>query len=199
MRELTAEFLAELNASACRPALLLLLDFGVTAIRLWSGAGTLSWDGNTYLGNGWLQGVSPITETSDIRAEGMQVDLTGVPQDLVSVVLNEATRKDTATLWMAVLDANWEVVAEPYQAFNGLYDTCEIYYSPNSTDLGLRYESRHADIYRAREHRYTHEGQRNLYPEDEGFEYMEGLQKWDGYWGQSGRGIVIQRRGRGRR
>lgn len=89
-RTMTPAFAEALAADDLRPALLFEGDFATGVVRLWSGLGPLVWDGRTWQGTGTLIGIAPIEETGDIIASGSAVALSGVPADLVQLVIAEA-------------------------------------------------------------------------------------------------------------
>ena len=90
MRDLDPSFVAELTAPTVRPVFLLASTFEDTEINLWTGTGAIAWDGKTFLGNGWLQAISPVREISAVQAEGLSVQLTGIPQDVYSLILSKS-------------------------------------------------------------------------------------------------------------
>ena len=56
-------------------------------LRLWTGAGELAWNGQTFTGAGSLLGISPIEETGEVRAVGFAVKLSGLPSEILSLAL----------------------------------------------------------------------------------------------------------------
>ena len=80
---------AESYKIVARPVLL--VEFGFTSgiSRLWSGLGTLSWNGLDWLGVGTLGQVSSVEETLEVRAAGASFELSGVPADLLIHVMTE--------------------------------------------------------------------------------------------------------------
>ena len=59
-RTLTAPFLAATQATLLRPALFIEAHFTSGALYVWSGFGSLTWNGQTWTGIGTLGSVSTI-------------------------------------------------------------------------------------------------------------------------------------------
>src|SRR6056297_732943 len=58
-------------------------------LRLWTGLGTLVYEGVSYTGTGTLLDVSAIEETTEIAVRGATLTLTGVPSEVISLALSE--------------------------------------------------------------------------------------------------------------
>jgi hypothetical protein len=69
---------AELPKPLVRPALLLQIALNSGTEYLWSGVGDLAWDGHTWKGLGVFASMGPITENSEVQAEGTTVTLSGI-------------------------------------------------------------------------------------------------------------------------
>ena len=87
-RSLSANMVTEVSASQLSPILLASFSFS-TPVRLWSGYGTITVGSVTYLGSGSLGTISPVEETTDLAARGINFQLSGVPTALVAVALSE--------------------------------------------------------------------------------------------------------------
>jgi hypothetical protein len=184
VRSLGAQVIAELEADVCRPAFLFSAFFEEQELNLWTGYGPLIVGSKTYLGNGYLVGVSLPMETEDTRAEGIRVELTGVPQETLSLILNQSQHGDPCTLSLVTMGEDGQVIGSPYPIFSGFLDIPEIVDDEGTASLVLSYESRLIALEKASGHRYTYEGQRAFYPSDEGFAYVVSLQDWTGFWGR---------------
>lgn len=174
-RELTAGMQAEVQAASLRPVVFYEGEFASGTLRLWSGLGTKSWNGQSWLGAGNLLGVSEISETADIRAVAFTVSLSGDVSALISLALAEARLGKPGKVWFGTLDAAGAVTTDPYLAFSGRLDVPTIDDAGAACTIAIRYESRLADLQRPRERRWTHEDQQIDYPGDMFFEYQESL------------------------
>jgi len=182
-RVLTSNMVTELGQQVIRPFLLFQGNFLTSTIRLWTGVGDLWWDSQTWLGNGWLQFPQGGEESIELNANGMSISLMGVPQAVLSIVLNQGNLNSNGTLYLGLLDSSGVVIADPYAVFVGKLDTVTIAENSDSTEVNISYESKFIDFERSKEFRYTQESQKIFYPYDKGFEYVPALQDWTGYWG----------------
>lgn len=183
MRDLQPEFIEELTAPTVRPVFLLESTFDDTEINLWTGVGAIIWNGKTFLGNGWLQAIAPIREISAIQAEGLSVQLTGIPTDVYSLILNKSQHGRAAVLWFGFTDSSGELVPDPYPLFIGKLDVPIIQEEGAAANVTISFEHQLILLSRPNENRYTHENQKYYFPEDRGFEYVASLRDWSGYWG----------------
>lgn len=183
-RDLTAATATEFSASFFRPAVFFEGEYDGGFIRVWSGIGTMTWDSKSWTGVGYFLGVSPITETGDVQANGISVSLSGIPTALLSANLSSARQGLPGKVWIGALDANGAVIADPFLAFHGRLDVPEIDEQGETTTITVTYESRLIDLERARERRLTHEDQKLDYPDDMGFEFVNALQDKQISWGR---------------
>jgi len=174
-RELTAGMQAEVQAASLRPVVFYEGEFASGTLRLWSGLGTKSWNGQSWLAAGNLLGISEIAETAEIRSVAFTCSLSGNISALIAIALAEARLGKPGKVWFGTLDASGAVTADPYLAFSGRLDVPTIDDAGAACTIAIRYESRLADLQRSRERRWTHDDQQIDHPGDRFFEYQEGL------------------------
>lgn len=104
MRNLTPAMAAEVAGHNIRPALLAELQFDSATLYMWSGIGTLTWNGNDYLGGGNLISISTIEETQKLEAKGIVCSLNGIPSNLIAAALLERTRGRPFRMYLAAVD-----------------------------------------------------------------------------------------------
>lgn len=182
-RELTSETLELLSSRNVRSEYLFSASFKDSELRLWTGFGNLLWSGDVWLGNGWLQDIGSIRETQAVEVNSALITLTGVPAQLVSLVLSESQSKSTGRIYAAFFDEQDELL-HVEREFSGDLDSVNIDEDPNDSAIRLEYTSKLARLNGTRERRWTNEDQRIEYPSDKGFEYVESLQQKRIYWGQ---------------
>ena len=195
-RALTSNEQAQLEASHCRPNFLYEGVFESTTIRLWTGNTDLSYGGNTYLGNGWLQGVNTAPEIDEVRSTGISIRLGFLSSSLVSTILSESKGKGTGKLIFVLLNGSFAVIGNGYTQFSGKLDGVDIGYDANSAYVDIRYESVLADLLRPKENRYTDQNQRLFYPDDAGMQYVVQANQWSGSWGLGENKLNLKRRDR---
>lgn len=190
MRDLTAEFITHLTAARNRPAFFYEGVFVGFTLQLWSGIGSIVWDGKTWLGNGWLQPFKGIEESDDLGSTGMEITLAGVPQSLISTMLGSAMQNANGKLWFGFIDDAGDVVDAPYLMFHGRLDVPTIDDKADGPIIQISYESKLIDLDRSQEFRYTPESHKIFNPTDRGFEYTAQLAKgWKNQWGANAKKI----------
>ena len=194
-RALTISTKNRLLESPTIPVILWEGQFPAGFIRLWNGVGDLTFGSNVFNGNGWLERVDGGAEMDDVSAQSMNITLTGMPPEILSVVLN-AQQGYSGKLWVGALAESGALVADPYLMFVGKLDVPTIDESSTYPRVTITYESRLVDFDRAREYRFTNDSQKSFYPTDRGFEYVRKAAKWDGFWGQTQRQVDKRRAAR---
>lgn len=175
-RTLTSAMLTALATGSVRPCLIAEIEVDGGFVRAWNGIGDLSFGGETYTGLGDLAGVSPVKESSDIRANNVQFQLSGIPGSLIATALGSVRWNKSAKLWLGLLDAAETLIADPYLLFSGFTDVPSIEEAGETARMAISAESRLVDLKRPRIRTYTPEDQRLDYPNDKGFDFVAGLQ-----------------------
>lgn len=189
-RGLSNDMVTEVSASQLSPILLASFSFS-QMVRLWSGYGTISAGGVTYLGIGTLGTISPVEETTDLAARGINFQLSGVPTANVAIALTENYQGNACSVLFGALDASGALVASPVTIFAGRMDVMSINDDGQNVTVGMSAENKLVDFRRPREVRYTHEEQQNLYPPgpgtpgDLGLEFVNAIQEKQIYWGDA--------------
>lgn len=184
-RNLTAGMVTELTAAVNRPALFFEGTFQPGALRLWTGTGPIVWNSQTWEGNGLVISFQLATETADVEATGVSIQLAAPSSQVVSLVLGTVRMGQPCKIWLGMLNASGAVIASPYLIFSGLFDTAEMEENEEVPEVVLKYETRLIELERGKEFRYTTENQRIFNGTDRGFEYVPKIQDWDGFWGKT--------------
>jgi len=183
-RDLTPDFAEALADRDLRPVIFFEGEFASGTVRLWSGLGEIGWAGQSWSGAGALLGLGSIEETSEVVAGGTSVSLSGIPLDLVQMAIAEARQGLPGRVWLGLLTAEGQIIADPVLAFAGRLDVPEITDDAESCRITISYERRLIDLNTARSWRYTHESQQVLHPGDLGFEYVTAIQDREITWGR---------------
>ncbi len=182
-RTLTTAAKNALDDILIRPFYLFYVEFEGTTLRLFSGDRDLFYGGYSWLGNGWFRGLSSIRETGDIQSTGLDITLSGVPDTMLSLVLTYARQNLPGRLYLGVFDSSYSVIADPILLYEGGFDVAKISRSIGDLTIALSFESNLASLRRKREIRFTDQQQKLWYPSDKGFEYVDSLAEWTGFWG----------------
>lgn len=181
-RDLTSALNSEFTSNDMAPFMAIDLAFDGGDFRTWTGYGNIEFGGNTYVGSGDIINVGPVNESSEIKANGISITLSGIPSDLISSALSDPYQGRSAKLFLGIIN-DGTVVADPYMIFKGSMDLMTIDDSGDTATIQLTAESRLIDLDRARERRYTSEDQKIDFPNDKGLEFITSLQEKAIVWG----------------
>ena len=183
-RGLSNDVVTAITSKVVRPAILVYLNFTSGPVRMWSGSGNLVWGGDTYTGAGTFGGASPVTETKKLSANGVELSLSGVPTESITDALT-LQRGREAKMWRAYFNAaGTAIVADPYQSFGGFINKIRILDSGETSKIIIALESRHIDMHRARNRRWTDAQQQADHPGDLALEFVAGIANQQLPWGQ---------------
>ncbi len=179
--------LSAIAAQVVRPVYLLKLEFVGSTLYLSSLNNDISWSAQTWLGNGSLIDLDGIQEISNARASGWRAMLNGSDNTIVSLALGNTNQSKKGYLYLGLLDSSEALIADPEQIAEGEFDSADIASSGSETSVVLNFENQILTGKKITELRYTHFSQRSIFPSDDGFQYVNLLEDWSGFWGKSGK------------
>ena len=106
-RDLTTAVQNQLAAAELEPFFAIKLAFDSGDVRIWTGYTDITVASETYIGGGQLLSISPIEETVEVAARGVNLALNGINSSLVSVALTESIRAHSASLFRC--DIIWQL------------------------------------------------------------------------------------------
>lgn len=184
-RDLPAALTSALSSSEVELFYAVDLFFKTQTLRFWSGLGELVYNSETYTGSANLLAISQIDETSDVSAKGATLTLSGIPSDLLSLVLSEPYQGRKCNIYLGVRDSASTAIADVMaQVFSGYMDQMSVDEGAETATISLAVESRLIDLERPRARRYTDENQKSRFPNDLGFQYVNDLQNKKFAWGR---------------
>jgi hypothetical protein len=145
---------------------------------LWTGQGNLSANSKTYVGAGDLLSVGNIAEAAELKATGLNLSLTGVPDALLTAALAHEYSGRDCKVYFGIM-GNQNLV----EVFTGYMDTMTINDGPDASGITLTVENRLIDLERTNPFRYTQESHKTLYSNDTFFSYVSDLQDQAVEWG----------------
>lgn len=158
------------------------LSFPSGALRFTNADVPRTWNGYTWIGGASCTGLQPIEETSTPSSAQLAVVLTGIAASYVSSVMTEHYQGQPARIWLAPLDGNHSVLADPVLVFSGRMDEPSIALGETATiTIGL--ENRWADWDRPRVRRFNGADQEAEWPGDLFFQYVEAMESAELSWG----------------
>lgn len=184
-RDLTAGMQAEVVKPVLQPRFFFEAQFDSGTLRLWTGIGPITWNGEEWTGAGGLVGISELTESQELKAVGFTVTLSGISSSIISIALAEDYQGRPCNVWVGAMNDQGQIIADPHKVSGGRMDVMEIDDAGETCSVAVQVEGRLIDLERAREHRYEHEDQIALYSGDLFFEYGPSIQEKPIIWGRS--------------
>lgn len=185
-RNLSANTLAALGGTVVLPIIFLEVAFDSGPIRLHTGYGNLTLNGNTYAGTGGLLEIGEVTENMDIASTGCQISLSAIDPAAIATFLqqNYTGRRVKLTVAFYAADGSDALLSSPYEFFSGRLDTVSLADGPDGASIAAQAESELADLTRSRVRRYTHAGAQTLNPPEMGFQFVEKVEERSILWGR---------------
>lgn len=173
-RTLPTGFAAQTEGKVFPAVFLVELAWPGGTVYAWNGYGNLSWDSKTWVGTGYLGAITPIGETSDLRANGCALTLSGIPSDLIAEAFANDAQGQPARIWIGALLPSGALATDPLQVFDGIIDHTAFEDTGDTSTLTVQLEKEAIDR-RVVGRRFTHEDQQIDAPGDLIFEYVAGL------------------------
>jgi hypothetical protein len=182
-RDIDAALKAASKQDKIQPVILVKLKYDSADVNVWSGFGTLSFGGEDYLGVGDFGSVSPVQEDSELATSSIQLTLSGINPALLSVQLNEHYQGNPATVWLGMFDNTTQALLTPTIIFKGLMDNSQITLGKTGI-ITVNVTNRLARWDKTNDRRYNNNDQKNLFPDDDFFQFVEGLSEKVLVWGR---------------
>lgn len=184
-RSLSSQMQAVATADVVRPFLLIDLDFDspTGTVRLWTGNGDITFDSNTYAGAGDILSVDKFSESVDLEASGIKINLTGLNPTIVGYARDQEYQGRTATIRFGALDGSGNIISDPIIIFQGFMDVMNITDTGETANISLAIESKMVILERTKVRRYTPEDLKIDYATDKGLDFVPGMQEKEITWG----------------
>ena len=184
-RTIGSTFSTQLSSTQTRP--FYAVEFLYTQpLRVWTGYGDFTVEGQIYTGLGNLISISSVQETAETKASGVKIVASGINTDVVAVALNETQQGVIVNVYFGVLTTtsnSLAIVDDPYQIFSGFVDSVNINESGETSTISFDIESKLISLERPLDFRYTDQDQKHFFPNDKGLEFVDDLQDKSIDWG----------------
>jgi hypothetical protein len=177
--------LAAIQSTNLRPALFVEAHFVNGPIYVWTGRGSITWGGHTWLGVGSLGSVSTIEEGATIDAKGITLSLSGIDTTLLADVMTEFQVRLPVLVRLGLFDASLSLIDDPVISWAGRMDQPTIDVDGQTCTISINCENRLLEMNVAVDRRYTNEDQQLDYPGDRGMEFVSSIQDVTIYWGRT--------------
>lgn len=187
MRSMSDAAKAALSAGTVAPIYLVAIGFASGTKRAWTGINTVVWNGHEWEGQGDLMGVSSITQTGDLNAEGITLSFSGIDSGNVSSAMTDVATYSTVDVWLGMLNlTTGAIIDSPTHCFSGSLDVPTLQDDGPTATISFTAENDLIKLAQSSNRRYTNDDQQIDYPADIGFQYVPWVQLWNGAWGGSG-------------
>lgn len=206
-RDLSTALSSSLEDNVVYPFFAIELQFdSPNTLRLWTGYGTLVFEGVSYYGTGELLGISTVEETIEMAAKGATLTLSAVPSEVISLALQQPYQGRVCKIYfgMFTTDTLLQEDGTSYillqdgakirlesqetgltEVFTGYMNQMSIEEGPETSTIQLSVENKLVDLERPRVARYTSAYQKNKFAGDLGLDFVESLQDQKLVWGRS--------------
>jgi len=174
MRELPSNYAQQLDQRVLAPAFFVHLEWASGPVYCWGGYGNITWGGHTWQGTGELGTISQIGESSDTRANGVQLTLSGIPSEMVAAAFLGKSQGAPAQIYLGLFDEQMQLVSAPLCLFDGVIDSSGFEDTGETSTITVNLEKELIDR-RDDPRRFTHEDQQLDAPGDRFFEQVAWL------------------------
>lgn len=179
-RSVPAGILTALAQPQVEPFYAVEAQFSSGTVRLWTGYGDRTIEGNTYTGAGSLLSISGLDEVADLSAKSITVTLSGLDATVLSLALAEPYQRRKLRVLFGVVGNSASV-----EMFSGQMNTMTIEDSGETSTVSILVDSKLVELERASNRRYTSESQKSRHSGDTFFDYVAKLQDRQLVWGRA--------------
>lgn len=182
-RTIDSTLISAVQAPNLKLALFVQLTFATSTVNLWSGFGSVTWNGMTWIGLGSLLGIEAIEDGLNVQARGIAVTLSGLDRNLLSNCLDDFVLGGPAVVMLGVY-VSGSLYANPFLSWMGRMDRPEIEVSETSAQITINCENALVSMNTPVDRRYTIEDQQMQWPGDLGMNFVDSIQNITTYWMQ---------------
>ena len=184
-RSMSSEMLAAITSQNLRPALFVALQFASGWAYVWSGIGSIAWNGHTWLGVGTLGTISVIEEGANVQARGITLTMSAIDPAMLADALQETQLGLPVLVYLGMFDSASppSLIASPITSWAGRMDQPTIEISGQMATMSINCENKLLDMNVACDRRYTGEDAAAENPGDLGFQFVTSIQNCTIYWG----------------
>ena len=183
MRTLTPQMDAALRAKVTRPVLLFdLTGHPARDLYLWTGVGSLVWDGKTYVGAGRVLSASPVEYSTELQVDVQtyRLDASRLSAEAEAIVTSPVTRLNFES-WKALLDEHHNVIPDPIKRTSGWADPPRLI-DGDERIVELTVKGRLFNLVKPARTLISHEEQQKRFPGDTGLGDMAEIQDQTTVW-----------------
>ena len=169
-RGVHSDVITELAKDSFQMAHLVKIDFE-TPVYLTESPISITYSSNVYVPSSHLQGISSVSETSEVQVGSMSVTLSGVSQEYIAILLGQKYIDRQITINRVVLNAAHGIIGDPILMYDGRIEGFTISDSNNTSTIVLTAASHWSDFAKKSGRRTNHNSQQMHFDGDRGFEF----------------------------
>ncbi len=174
-----------LESKEVQPFFAAQLDLDEGPLRIWTGYGDITIDGNTFIGAGNLLGFSGFEEVNDLSAKSITISLSGLDETVLSLALTEPISNRKVRVYYGAVDPSSDPrTVYAIQIWTGYANTIPFEDDGQAATVSLSVDSKLVRLNDASNRRYTHESHQARHPGDTFFSFVADLQDKDVAWGR---------------
>ena len=187
---MSSAMLTALQAPVLRPALFLMATFNdsgtLETVYMWTGLGSITWNGHTWQGLGSLLEISTAEEGATVEAKGIAFTLSGIDVTSLADALQEFQVGLPVQIWLGLFDAGSppSLIPDPITTWAGRMDQPTVEVGGETASIAINCETRLIEMNCGVERRYTHDDAQLDNPGDMGFSFVNGIQEITTSWGR---------------
>jgi hypothetical protein len=188
---MSSAMLTALQGPVLRPALFLMATFNsggtIETVYMWTGLGSITWNGQTWLGLGSLLEVSTAEEGATVEAKGIAFTLSGIDVASLANALQDFQVGLPVQIWLGLFDNSSppSLIADPITTWAGKMDQPVLDVGGETASIAINCETRLIEMNCSVERRYTHDDTQLEHPGDLGCSFVNGLQEITVSWGHT--------------
>ena len=144
----------------------------------------VNYAGETYIPAGHLLRMSGTSESQELRVGTMSIDLSGVDQQYVGILLNQNYINRKVQIYLAVLDSTGSVTGDAIKTYDGIIESFSLNDKETSSTISLRVSSHWADFERKSGRLTNNNSQQYFFSSDTGMRFAAESIK-DIRWGKN--------------
>ncbi len=161
---------AEVVLPSLREVVLAKLEFD-TPLYVHSSVGTITFDGNDYLGVGDFGSITDARESEVLGPNPLTLQLSGINSEVIDEALNAGAYGDKVTIYIGYRQDDGTLIDDPWLAWAGAFEYATIKQGATSAaSITLKHDL--AVLSEANNRRFTDEDQQQEYSGDTGFEFV---------------------------
>ena len=187
-RQINSSVLQQLTGPSLKPAIFVSLTFKSETCFIWSGIGTVYFNGQSWTGIGSLLNISTIEDGNTVDARGVSVTVSGLDPLMLGNCMSEFVLGKPAAIYMGLYSGG-NLIPFPITAWAGRTDQPTVNVSGKEVTITINLENRLVDMNIPGSRRYENSDQQMAapsgWPGDQCFAYTSSLLFRNLFWGST--------------